>query len=131
MQEITLSSNPEIEKPHPVSIREYLLMDRHEIRAFTKKLTKQEKFDFQASVMKKLVEMPPEQLREIRAEFVEKLKKRQNKSIADKIELKQAILHQVSMALPKKEPIFFRKLRAKVPMPKAIREAKSPYLIPG
>lgn len=129
MAETTVQFHPETKRSKPVSIREYLLMDRKEQRAFTKALTKEEKFAFQASVIKKLVEMPQEQEREIKKEFVAKLEKRNNSSIADKIELVLAKLYLKGLALPKKEPIFLRKVRAKMPFPKRIRDAKSPYLI--
>ncbi len=120
--------NPETGKPNPVSTKEYLLMDRYAQREYVQALTKEEKFNFQACVIKELVAMPQEKRREIQKELVAKLEKRKNTSIADKIEFVQAKLYLKSIALPKKEPIFLRKLRKKVPF-KSVREAKSPYLI--
>lgn len=128
MTETTFQFNPETKKPMPVSMREFLLMDRKEQRAFNVALTKDEKFAFQASVFMKMVEMPQEERREIQKEFVAKLEKREDKSIGDKVELVREKWVLASLSLPEKQPIFFRKLRNKVPF-KSIRDAKSPYLI--
>lgn len=130
MGETTIQFHPETKKPMPVSAREYQLMDRHEKRVFEKVLSDGEKKDFQLATMKHLWNQPLSERRDIANEFVAKLEKRENKSIGDKVELVMAKVHAASLKLPEKHPIFFRKFRqGEHPIPKILREAKSPYMI--
>lgn len=122
--------SPETGKPNPVSLREFMLMDRHEQRAFTKPLSQKEKYDFQLSVIHGMASMPLEEKRDIQKALVAKLASRAHMSLGDKIELTRETLYLKSIMLPKKEPILLRKLRAKpLPVLKLFGEAKSPFLI--
>lgn len=117
-------------QPTPVSYKEYSLMDRHEARAFFGKLTKDEKKDFQAAVVRVYTETPLSERRAIAQELVAKLEKRENKTIGDKLELVLEKLRLKQIMLPEKPPLLLQKLRNKpMPLPRFIKEAKSPYLI--
>ena len=123
-------STKEVNKPTPVSMREYMLMDRHEQRVFHSKMTRSEKKVFGMQFVREYTRMPLVDKREIAKAQVEKLSQRPNSSLGDKIELAQARAYAVNIHLPEKKPIFFRKLRTKeIPLPKMFREANSPYLI--
>jgi hypothetical protein len=122
--------NPETGKPNPVSLREVMLMDRKEGKAFVKPLNKKEEWDFQVAVQSAALKMPLIERREVAKEFVAKLQKRENKSIGDKLEVGLAKLQLARLMLPEKQPIFFRKLRTKeLKLPKWMTEKKSAYLM--
>ena len=122
--------NPETGKPNPVSLRELMLMDRKEIKAFVKPLNKKEQWDFQVAVQSAALKMPLVERRELAKQLVDKLEKRENKTIADKLELKLVKLQTARLMLPEKQPIFFRKLRTKeIKLPKWMTEKKSAYLM--
>lgn len=122
--------NPETGKPNPVSLKEVMLMDRKEVKAFLKPLGKKEEWDFQAAVQSAALRMPLSERREIQKQLVDKLQKRENKSVADKLELGLKKLQLKRLMLPEKQPIFFRKLRTKeLKLPKWMTEKKSAYLM--
>lgn len=123
--------SPETGKPNPVSLREYMLMDRHEQRAFTKPLSQKEKYNFQLSVISGLMHMPLHERRAIQKELVAKLEARQKNTISDAIEVARAKFVYKSLMLPEKQPIFFRKLRSKdrSASKSIFQHVKSPYLI--
>lgn len=128
--EKTGNFNPETGKPNPVSLKEYMLMDRHEQRAFGRALDKGEKRSFQTAVIREITRLRLKDRREIQQMLVTKLEKRQNTSIGDKVELALAKMRLTHLNMPEKQPIFFRKLRTKeLPLPKWITESKSPYFI--
>ena len=122
--------NPETGKPNPVSLKEVMLMDRKEVKAFLKSLNKKEEWDFHAAVQSAALRMPLAERREIQKQLVDKLQKRENKSVADKLELGLMKLQLKRLMLPEKQPIFFRKLRTKeFKLPKWMTEKKSAYLM--
>ena len=122
--------NPETGKPNPVSLKEYMTMDRKEQRAFGRALDRGEKKSFQAAVVREVTRLRLKDRREIQQTLVNKLERRQNKSIGDKVELALAKMRLTHLMMPEKQPIFFRKLRTKeMPLPKWITESKSPYFI--
>lgn len=124
-------SSPETGKPNPVSIKEYMLMDRYEQRQFQQGLSKSEKKDLMTHAARESWNLPLEKKREIQQEFVKKLEQRSNNKIGDKYELWQAKAYLKHIMLPEKQPIFFRKLRSKEPpfIRKFFGTVKSPYLI--
>lgn len=122
--------SPETGKPNPVSLREYMLMDRHEQRAYMKPLSKKERYDFQIAALHGVINMPLSEKRTIQKEIVAKLEARTHMSIGDKIELVIEKLRDRQLQLPEKKPILFRKLRTKpMAVPKAFGSGKSPFLI--
>lgn len=122
--------NPETGKPNPVSLKEFLLMDRDTQKSFIKPLSKQELKDFQLSVAVGYATMPLAERREIAKIQVDKLQQKEQKTIADKLSLLQAKMHLRQVMLPEKQPIFFRKLRTKeFKLPKWMTEKKSAYLM--
>lgn len=130
MPETTFCYNPETGKPNPVSVREFHLMDRKEARAYMRPLSKREQKDFYLATVMAWESLPLQTRREIQQAYVDKLGKRDNKSIGDKIELFREKLYLKHLMLPEKKPIFFRKLRTKEhTFPKWMKETKSPYLI--
>lgn len=130
MTETATRFNPESGKPNPVSVKEFALMDRKEMRAFMAPLSSKEKSDFMITYQVVYGALPLATKREIAQASVDKLAKRQNASIADAIELAHEKMHLKRLMLPEKQPIFLRKLRTKkFDMPRWIAEKKSPYLI--
>ncbi len=128
--ETSLSFNKETGKPDPVSLKEFILMDRHEQRAFTRALDRGERKAFQASVMRELSRLRLKDRRELAAASVKKLESRENRSIGDKVELALARARLARLMMPEKQPIFFRKFRTReIPLPKWMTESKSPYFI--
>lgn len=122
--------SPETGKPIPVSLREFMLMDRHEERAYIKPLSKKEKYDFQLAALHGIANMPLSEKRAIQKEFVAKLEARTHMSIGDKIELAIEKFRNRLLQLPEKKPILFRKLRKKpMAFPKMFGSGKSPFLI--
>jgi len=122
--------NPETGKPNPVSLREVMLMDRKELKSFIKPLNKKEEWDFQVAVQSAALRMPLAERREVHKQLVDKLQKRENKSVADKLEVGLAKIQLKRLMLPEKQPIFFRKLRTKeLKLPKWMTEKKSAYLM--
>lgn len=122
--------NPETGKPNPISLKEYLHMDRHEKRAFERALDKSELRAFRVAAHREAGQLRLPERRQIQTALVDKLKQRNNTSIADKIELTIEKARLARLMLPGKEPIFFRKFRTKVlPFPKWMTEAKSPYFV--
>ncbi len=122
--------NPETGKPNPVSLKEFLLMDRDVQKSFIKPLSKQEQKDFQMAVVVGVASMPLAERREIAKIQVDKMQQKENKTIGDKLALLQAKMHLRQVMLPEKQPIFFRKLRTKeFKLPKWLTEKKSAYLM--
>jgi len=123
--------SPETGKPNPVSLREYLTMDRYEQRQFQHDLSKSEKKDLMMHAAREVWFLPLAKKREIQQEIVKKLEQRSNDKIGDKLELWQAKAYLKHIMLPEKQPIFFRKLRSKEPpfIRKFFGTVKSPYLI--
>lgn len=122
--------NPETGKPNPVSLKEFMLMDRDVQKSFIKPLSKQEQKDFQMAVIVGIAQMPLPERREMAKKQVETMQKKENKTIGDKLALLQAKLHLRQVMLPEKQPIFFRKLRTKeFKLPKWLTEKKSAYLM--
>jgi len=126
----TQQLSKETDKPNPVSIREYHLMDRHELRAYLAPLDRQERKQLLLASVAAWEALPLADRRSIQKEYVAKLESRNHMSIGDKIELARERVYYRHLMLPEKKPIFFRKLRSNpVPLPKIFHEAKSPYLI--
>ena len=122
--------NPETGKPNPVSLKEFMLMDRDVQKSFIKPLSKKEQKDFQMAVIVGIAQMPLPERREMAKKQVETMQKKENKTIGDKLALLQAKLHLRQVMLPEKQPIFFRKLRTKeFKLPKWLTEKKSAYLM--
>lgn len=130
MAETSLHFHPETGKPMPVSYQEFYNLDRHEVRAFLRAFSRKESKDFQLAVVAKALTLTRDERRKLEKAFVDKLEKRENKSVGDKVELYLARLRLKKVMLPEKKPIFFRKLRTGEPkVPVFLRNAKSPYLI--
>ncbi len=129
MAETTQSK--EFDKPNPVSLREYHLMDRNERKAYLDQLTRSEQKKLRVAAIVAREAQPRKVRRELANELVEKLEKRQNTSIADKVEVLLAKKDAIRLLIPEKPAIFLRKLRAEaLPWPKwMIKEHTSPYLI--
>lgn len=122
--------NPETGKPNPVSVKEFALMDRKEMRAFMAPLSSKERGDFTIVYRVAYDALPLATKRDIAQASVDKLSKRQDVSIADAVELAYKKMYLKRLMLPEKQPIFLRKLRIKkFDMPRWISEKKSPYLI--
>lgn len=122
--------NPETGKPNPVSLKEFMLMDRAAQKSFIKPLSKQEQKDFQMAVIVGIAQMPLPERREMAKKQVEIMQQKENKTIGDKLALLQAKMHLRQVMLPEKQPIFFRKLRTKeFKLPKFLTEKKSAYLM--
>ena len=125
-------TTPETDKPNPVSLREYHLMDRRERKAFLGKLTNSEKKDLRLAAVVAMESKPRSERREMARELVSKLEKRENPSVGDRVELLLAKKEVLRLTIPEKPAIFLRKLRTKAfPWPRWIRETHSPYLITG
>ncbi len=122
-----LNQSKEQDKPNPVSLREYYLMDRHERGVYMAKLTREEQKDLRVAAAVAMESKPRKERKQLADELVEKLRKRQNASIADKIEIALAQKNALALLLPERPAIFLRKLRA-IPWPKWT-ERSSPYLI--
>ena len=94
--------NPETGKPNPVSLKEFLLMDRDVQKSFIKPLSKQEQKDFQMAVVVGYATMPLAERREIAKIQVDKMQQKENKTIGDKLSLLQAKMHLRQVMLPEK-----------------------------
>lgn len=130
MVESSLRFSTETGKPNPVSLKEFLLFDRHEQRKFSHALTMKESKDFQMSVVREMSRMRLKDRREIAQAQVKKLSARDNRTLGDRMELAMAKARLAHLMMPEKQPIFLRKLRTmEVKLPKWIMESKSPYFI--
>ena len=125
MAETTQSK--EFDKPNPVSLREYHLMDRNERKVYMAKLTRDEQKNLRLAAIVAMESKPRKERQELADTLVEKLNKRQNTSIADKIEVVLAKKDALRLMIPERPAIFLRKLRA-IPWPRWM-ERSSPYLI--
>lgn len=102
-------------------------MDRHERGMYLSKLTRKEQKDLRVAAIVAMESKPRKERKQLADELVEKLRKRQNVSLADKIEIALAQKDSLRLMLPERPAIFLRKLRA-IPWPKWM-ERTSPYLI--
>jgi len=122
-----INQSKEQDKPNPLSLREYHLMDRHERGVYMSKLTREEQRALRLAAVAAMAEKPRKERKQLADELVEKLSKRQNVSIADKVEVMLAKKDSLRLMIPERPAIFLRKLRA-IPWPKWM-ERTSPYLI--
>ena len=102
-------------------------MDRNERGVYMANLTRKEQKDLRLAAIVAMESKPRKERKLLADELVEKLNKRQNVSIADKIEVALAKKDSLRLMLPERPAIFLRKLRA-IPWPKWM-ERSSPYLI--
>ena len=130
MGESSLTFSKETGKPNPVSLKEYLLMDRHEHKSFFRGMDRKEQKTFLVVAAREASSLRLNERREIQSALVKKLEARKSMNIIDKIETSIEKARLARLMLPPKEPILFRKLRTKeFKLPKWLGETKSPYLI--
>ena len=115
-------------KPNPISLREIVTMDPKDLKAFSSKLSKDEKKEFGFAMLREQLKLTKDERKEFAQMTIDRIQKIENKTLKDKLDLGLAKLRRKTIDL-EKPPIFFRKLRQEPYIPKFLRNAKSPYFL--